>query len=491
MKAFYSMKVVFLLCFTALFFSCNDSDYLNVEQEFIDSQEVSNKLEDESSFVSLSKAMEVADVFFNGRTATTTSSRSTQTKQIDGNPIKIPDENGTPLMYIINYRDGGFAIVSATKNCYPVLAYSDEGSFTLSKDMGGAAVWLDNTKKAIIDSDSLNDSIKSEMRALWNSYEPFDISSVKVDSRVTAATPEAIQACWNRCYELEEQYASEGWLFAPLQYAESVFSGAGYMSTYNDLCFSADFNHSPLDCSVIGWKLGTTRKQVGPLLKTTWHQGAPFNDLCDGHSAGCAPVAMAQLMYYYQYPQTLSYNGYTFSWNTIPEEDNPSSNQAKLLKLVGIALSTNYGGVGSWTKPSNFCDGVRLLLYSVTQKDYDPYETSRYLLDHKKPIIMLGNDTDLSWVPGHGDLEYIGKSHFWVCDGIQERVPDELLYFTEWQPNGNGKFVPGWNTIKNPGILRGVVYDYYSMNWGNGSPSGWYTNDIKYEHSRVNFFIEK
>lgn len=49
------------------------------------------------------------------------------------------------------------------------------------------------------------------MRALWNSYEPFDISSVKVDSRVTAATPEAIQACWNRCYELEEQYASEGW----------------------------------------------------------------------------------------------------------------------------------------------------------------------------------------------------------------------------------------------------------------------------------------
>lgn len=25
---------------------------------------------------------------------------------------------------------------------------------------------------------------------------------------------------------------------------------------------------------------------------------------------------------------------------------------------------------------------------------------------------MLGNDTDLSWVPGHGDLEYIGKSHF-------------------------------------------------------------------------------
>ena len=52
-------------------------------------------------------------------------------------------------MYIINYRDGGFAIVSATKNCYPVLAYSDEGSFTLSKDMGGALCgWITQKRQS-------------------------------------------------------------------------------------------------------------------------------------------------------------------------------------------------------------------------------------------------------------------------------------------------------------------------------------------------------
>ncbi len=275
---------------------------------------------------------------------------------------------------------------------------------------------------------------------------------------------------------------------------ESVFSEAGYMSTYNDLCFSADFNHSPLDCSVIGWKLGTTRKEVGPLLKTAWHQGTPFNDLCNGHSAGCAPVAMAQIMYYYQHPQIMTYNGYTFSWNTIPEYPSSSSDQAKLLKLVGMALGTNYGSAGSWTKPSNFRDGVKLLLYSVTQKDYTPHETSVYILDHKKPIIMLANDTNLSWIPGHNsNLEYIGKSHFWVCDGVQERNPNELRYFTEWQPNANGTFIPGWNTIETPGILQGVTYDYYSMNWGFGKPGGWFTDAStpQFEHSWVNFFIEK
>ncbi len=394
-------------------------------------------------------------------------------------------------MYIINYQDGGFVIVSATKNSYPVLAYSDEGSFTISKDMGGAAVWLDKTKKAIVNSDLLNDSIKSNMRVLWNSYKPFDMSSAKSVSRAATSTSNAIQACWNRCYELEEQYASEGWLFAPLQYVESVFAEAGYMDTYNSLCYSADFNNSPLDCSVIGWKLGTTRRQVGPLLETEWSQQSPFNDLCGGELAGCAPIAMAQLMYYYQHPQLLTYNGYTFSWNTIPQKEASGSNQATLVKLIGTALGTHYGNVGSWTRPSNFRDGVRLLLYSVTQKDYVPIETSIYLLDHKKPIIMLGNDTNLSWLPGHSDLEYLGKSHYWVCDGVQERAPNELQYFTEWQPNGNGTFVCGWNTIENPGILRGEVYNYYSMNWGNGKPSAWFTDTPKYEHSWVNFFIEK
>ncbi|RGX77906.1 Spi family protease inhibitor, partial [Bacteroides stercorirosoris] len=30
-------------------------------------------------------------------------------------------ENNLPLMYIINYNKGGFIIISATKNYYPIL----------------------------------------------------------------------------------------------------------------------------------------------------------------------------------------------------------------------------------------------------------------------------------------------------------------------------------------------------------------------------------
>ncbi|MDE5677484.1 Spi family protease inhibitor [Phocaeicola sp.] len=42
----------------------------------------------------------------------------------------ITDNQSNPLMYIINYENnGGYVIVSATKKYYPILAYSDTGTF--------------------------------------------------------------------------------------------------------------------------------------------------------------------------------------------------------------------------------------------------------------------------------------------------------------------------------------------------------------------------
>ena len=44
----------------------------------------------------------------------------------------INDEDGNPLMYVVNYTDNkGFVILSASKEYYPILAESDEGSFDL------------------------------------------------------------------------------------------------------------------------------------------------------------------------------------------------------------------------------------------------------------------------------------------------------------------------------------------------------------------------
>ena len=74
-------------------------------------------------------------------------------------------------MYVFNYVDGGFVIVSATREYYPILAYSDKGKFELKEDMGPVDVWLDETKVSIKNCSRLSDEDKEQMRSLWSHYE--------------------------------------------------------------------------------------------------------------------------------------------------------------------------------------------------------------------------------------------------------------------------------------------------------------------------------
>lgn len=121
---------------------------------------------------------------------------------------------------------------------------------------------------------------------------------------------------------------------------------------------------------------------------------------------------------------------------------------------------------------------------------------------------MLGNDTDIPILPS--PASYIGNSHYWICDGMRRMTQQKLYVFTEWQPNENGHFLPGWGSIDNPFSYGGIVYGYLHMNWGwGGKCNGWFANatspgkgyeydnpnnnnNIKnFKHSRKNFYISR
>jgi len=62
----------------------------------------------------------------------------------------------------------------------------------------------------------------------------------------------------------------------------------------------------------------------------------------------------------------------------------------------------------------------------------------------------------------------------------------------------NGVFTTGWNTMDSPGVLGGIVYLYFHMNWGGGgSHDGWFAfNDVNsgngnYKYARQDFYITK
>ncbi|MCX6828238.1 MAG: C10 family peptidase [candidate division Zixibacteria bacterium] len=131
----------------------------------------------------------------------------------------------------------------------------------------------------------------------------------------------------------------------------------------------------------------TARKMIpmedlGPLLTSTWHQGAPYNNFCpmgDGGRTvvGCVATAAAQIMAYYNWPpqgsgrRTNYWNGDyscggsspplnlradfsdTYDWANIPDYcsmSSPAAVQKAVAELcyeVGVAYNMDYGRCGS------------------------------------------------------------------------------------------------------------------------------------------------
>ena len=445
----------------------------------------------QTTFVTLDQARNTADIFMSAENAVPLT-RVTQELFPGESSVQTINKDGEPLMYVVNYDEGGFVIISATRDYLPILAYSKEGSFDISSIKGGLSLWVDETMTAIEASGEKADSVKTAMNRIWKVYEDTGSSETVMtkSTRSVAYTPGEI-ACMERCEELFNQYSGDGWNFLPLSLAESVFAEAGLSYYYDNLCYSAQFNNSGLSSSVVGWKNGSYTETYGPMLSTYWHQGSPFKDLCDGNSAGCAVVALAQLMRYYEFPQQFSYNGYSFDWDTIPIVADPTSDQSKLIKIVRLATNTMPVPLSdlSWTTPANMETGIEFFGYNVTRQDDNTQDVKYEVLHNHRPVIMLGHQTNDLDLPG--SLEYVGNSHYWVVDGVRSVETNVFMVFAEWQPNDCGEFTISHYSIDNPNVLSGISYLYYHYNYGwESGHNAWYAFNHDYPpYVRQNFFI--
>jgi len=226
------------------------------------------------------------------------------------------------------------------------------------------------------------------------------------------------------------------------------------------------------------------RPIVDPLLSVEWGQGGPFNNNleyqnCYGDSTannglvatGCVPTAIAQIMSYWKYPDSL--NGTTsYSWsnlNTFKRSNNfyasPSDNvfirmrkasaRAQVADLfqqigaTGTGVGTIYGCVASNTVPENaitFLISKGFTLYSnpygAKLRTYDNEFVKMALQDYG-PLYTVGTD------PKRG-------GHAWIIDGmvyvyapVPPPYPSEIYYVhNNW----------GWDGYQN-GYYLGIVYD--------------------------------
>jgi len=234
-------------------------------------------------------------------------------------------------------------------------------------------------------------------------------------------------------------------------------------------------------------------KEVAPLLGgTVWNQESPFNWLSPKGPPGCTATAMAQIMYYHQWPQnhgsgSISYkwNGTTLSadfsksnyeWNLMRENYNNTYSEeegnavALLIRDCGYSVKTNYRDDGS-SGYSNLV-GPSLVKYF----DYkDSYATiKRQYFDTESWEGILRTELD-----NKRPIFYTGTGHAFVCDGYDK---DGLFHFNwGWGGLYNGYFVScaiewsdqeitcGIQKSSDSGEILLIPYSTKDFSWSSGN----------------------
>ena len=204
---------------------------------------------------------------------------------------------------------------------------------------------------------------------------------------------------------------------------------------------------------------------VAPLIKTTWDQSAPYNLDCPIDTitnkqsvTGCVATAMAQVMYYYQYPDSFAWNDMKLSYS---KDDTSSAAYAvaKLMADVGASVFMNYSSSGSSAASSFVSEALRYSFgYSGTteytnRENYTSKEWDELIYNELKlgrPVLYAAQAIS----PSQGE-----SGHAFVVDGYD----DQGFYHVNW----------GWGGGSDGFFMLSVLNPYYQSTGGNAGSSGY------------------
>lgn len=401
----------------------------------------------------------------------------TQSKQYTMSAII--DKMGKPAIYVVNYaNNGGFVLVSATKKFTPVLAYSQNGNYSITGNApDGVRSWQSGMVGTIAAVESLPDDSTGRYVDQWNGYIEKDTTVLSGGDMSKAGDEFNPDDAYNKKIDEFERAGyrvhkiGETSITGDPKIDERLRSEAEY-DTYPDY----DWQKYAV---VIEWT-ESADETVDNFVKSTWGQGSPitpavynndYNQYCpiiDGKCAyaGCVPVAIGQIMRYYEYPNDLG------NWKDMPY-DCASTTTAKLLRAIGIGVNAEYSLTGT---SASLNDAVNYMnKYFSTQTYNYSFDLVFDNINNKKPVLMTGQLTDTN-----------GKtmSHAFLCSGGSKRT--SITYYSLYTFVGMHTYTKAWGPICCDQQYEGYAY----INWGwNGWCDGMYTYDnfaIPKEYPKAN-----
>jgi hypothetical protein len=203
---------------------------------------------------------------------------------------------------------------------------------------------------------------------------------------------------------------------------------------------------------------------IAPLITSQWDQSPWYNEQCPadpagpgGHAlAGCVPVCMGQVMYYFRWPltgtgsytyvdpkygtQSADFGSTTYLWNNMKNYINSSNpGIAQLLYHLGVSCDLQYGPDGSGMYNHKAAYSLRTFFKYSPQTQY-----------------LFRDSTTLNW-------DSVLIAH------LERKIP---MYYAGWSnPNisGHAFVCDGYQDSS---------YFHFNFGWGGSNDGYFYTSDL-------------
>ena len=207
--------------------------------------------------------------------------------------------------------------------------------------------------------------------------------------------------------------------------------------------------------------------EVEPLMLSRWDQGEYYNYYCPRDAAGdngrvvtgCVATALAQLIYYYRFPETgtgsysytdenygvqsADYGNTTYNYNAMCDEPTCINTEiSKLIYHCGVGVDMVYGPDGSGMYNHSAARVLRTYFKYSPETEY-----------------LYRDSTDLNW-------DSVIVSH------LNRRMP---LYYAGWSVpniNGHGFICDGYKTVDDN------YFFHFNFGWSGHMDNYYYTNSL-------------
>lgn len=207
--------------------------------------------------------------------------------------------------------------------------------------------------------------------------------------------------------------------------------------------------------------------EVEPLILSKWDQGEYYNYYCPRDPAGingrvvtgCVATAMAQLIYYFRFPETgigsysytdenygvqsADYGNTSYDYNAMCDEPTCINTEiSKLIYHCGVGVDMHYGPDGSGMTNHSAARVLRTFFKYSPETEY-----------------LFRDSTNLNW-------DSVIVSH------LDRRIP---MYYAGWSEpniNGHGFICDGYKTVDS------CYYFHFNFGWSGDRDGYFYTNSL-------------